>query len=149
MKIIDKIEGEQLKEKAPDFKVGDSVKVATRVREGEKERTQTFSGVVIARNGRGINATFTVRRISHGEGVERVFPLHSPFLESIKVESSAFVRRSKLYYLRDRKGNMTLRPAKTQFTSKAKKKRTVKKVATKKAARKKVAAKKAAARKKK
>jgi len=85
-----------------DFKVGDGVKVATKVREGDKERTQTFSGIVIQRKGGGIHATFTVRRISFGEGVERTFPVHSPNIEKIEVERVSQVMRARLFYLRDR-----------------------------------------------
>lgn len=109
MKIIEKIEKEQIKREAPQFKVGDSVKVAVRVREGEKERIQNFAGIVISREGSSINETFTVRRISYGEGVERRFPIHSPFIESVKVERPGKVRRAKLYYLRDRKGQLQVK----------------------------------------
>ena len=107
--IIEKIEGEQLKKGLPSFKVGDTVRVHTRIREGDKERIQIFSGIVIARKGYGISETFTVRRISYGEGVERVFPLHSPFIEKIEIERSGDVRRSKLYYLRKRIGKQAMR----------------------------------------
>jgi large subunit ribosomal protein L19 len=107
MQLIEKIEGEQIKKHVP-FRVGDSVKVHTRVREGEKERTQVFAGVVIAHKGRGLNETFTVRRISYGEGVERVFPLNSPRIEKIEVEREGQVRRAKLFYLRGRKGKEAL-----------------------------------------
>jgi large subunit ribosomal protein L19 len=107
MKLIEKIEGEQLKKHVP-FRVGDSVKVHTRVREGDKERTQIFAGVVIAHKGRGLNEMFTVRRISYGEGVERVFPLNSPRIEKIEIEREGQVRRSKLFYLRGRKGKEAL-----------------------------------------
>jgi len=111
MNIIEKIEQEQFKDQKVTFNVGDSVKVHTRVKEGEKERTQVFAGLVIARKGRGLNLHFTVRRISHGEGVERIFPLHSPAIEKITVESLGKVRRSKLYYLRHKKGTMSVKPA--------------------------------------
>lgn len=104
MKIIEKIEGEQLKTDRATFDVGDTVKVHTRVREGDKDRVQVFAGVVISRANRGINEKFTVRRISYGEGVERVFPVHSPRIAKIEVERTGKVRRSKLYYLRGRKG---------------------------------------------
>lgn len=104
MKIIQKIEGEQIKADRANFNVGDTVKVHTRVREGDKDRVQIFAGVVISRASRGVNEKFTVRRISYGEGVERVFPLHSPRIEKIEVERAGKVRRSKLYYLRGRKG---------------------------------------------
>lgn len=107
MKLIEKIEGEQIKKHVP-FNVGDSVKVHTRVREGDKERTQVFAGVVIAHKGRGLNENFTVRRISYGEGVERVFPVNSPRIEKIEVEREGKVRRAKLFYLRGRKGKEAL-----------------------------------------
>jgi large subunit ribosomal protein L19 len=102
--IIGAIEKEQQKADANTFKVGDTVRVHTRVVEGDKERIQIFSGVVIGRKGRGLNETFTVRRISYGEGVERVFPLHSPRIAKIEVEQEGRVRRARLNYLRTRKG---------------------------------------------
>ena len=102
--IIGAIEKEQQKGDANIFKVGDSVRVHTRVVEGDKERIQIFSGVVIGRKGRGMNETFTVRRISYGEGVERVFPAHSPRIAKIEVEQEGRVRRARLNYLRTRKG---------------------------------------------
>ena len=102
-RIIDIIEKEQQKDGAK-FKVGDSIHVHTRVVEGDKERIQVFSGIVIGRKGRGLNATFTVRRISYGEGVERVFPLNSPRIAKIEVETEGKARRAKLNYLRRRKG---------------------------------------------
>jgi large subunit ribosomal protein L19 len=102
--ILRNIESEQLKQNRTNFNVGDSVRVHTIVKEGDKERVQIFSGIVIARRGSLINETFTVRRISYGEGVERVFPVHSPRIAKIEVEQEGRVRRSKLYYLRDRKG---------------------------------------------
>jgi large subunit ribosomal protein L19 len=108
MSIIQKIEKEQLKAEITPFKVGDTVKVHTRVVEGDKERIQLFTGIVIARRGTGINAAFTVRRISYGEGVERVFPLHSPRIAKIEVERQGAVRRSKLNYLRNRKGKQAI-----------------------------------------
>jgi large subunit ribosomal protein L19 len=110
MKLIEKIESEQLKKKVTDFKVGDWVKVSTRVKEGDKERIQIYAGVVIGRKGRGINESFTVRRISYGEGVERVFPIHSPFIEKIVVETPGRARRAKLYHLRGLKGALTVKP---------------------------------------
>ena len=103
MKLIEKIEGEQIKKHVP-FRVGDSVKVHTRVKEGEKERTQIFAGIVIGHKGRGLNESFTVRRISYGEGVERVFPIHSPRVDKVEVERKGAVRRAKLTYLRKRLG---------------------------------------------
>ena len=102
--VIDTIEKEQLKSEAKAFSVGDSVRVHTRVVEGDKERIQIFSGVVIGRKGRGLNETFTVRRISYGEGVERVFPLHSPRIAKVEVEKQGRARRARLNYLRGRKG---------------------------------------------
>ena len=101
--IIDAIEKEQQKGDANMFKVGDTVRVHTRVVEGDKERIQIFSGVVIGRKGRGMNETFTVRRISYGEGVERVFPLHSTRIAKIEVEQEGRARRARLNYLRSRK----------------------------------------------
>ena len=102
--IIKEITAAQVKHNVAPFKVGDGVRVHTKVREGDKERVQVFAGVVIAHKGSGIHETFTVRRISYGEGVERVFPLHSPRVEKIEVERQGNVRRAKLYYLRDRVG---------------------------------------------
>ena len=101
--LLDKIESEQIRKRA-DFGVGDSVRVHTKVVEGDKERIQIFSGVVIGKRGHGVNETFTVRRISYGEGVERVFPLHSPRVDRIEVERKGHVRRAKLTYLRKRLG---------------------------------------------
>ncbi|MGF1678401.1 MAG: 50S ribosomal protein L19 [Candidatus Methylacidiphilales bacterium] len=132
MNIIEKIESEQIKKKAPDFKVGDSVKVSVRVREGEKERVQAFAGIVIARQGRGVNEAFTVRRISYGEGVERVFPLHSPFIEDIKVEKPGRVRRAKLYYLRGQKGAMSVKTDVNAIQKRKAEKATEKKTSNKK-----------------
>jgi large subunit ribosomal protein L19 len=108
MEIIRKIESEQIKADIAPFKVGDTVKVHTRVIEGDKERIQLFSGIVIGRRGTGLNSSFTVRRISYGEGVERVFPLHSPRIAKIEVERQGNVRRAKLNYLRDRKGKQAM-----------------------------------------
>ncbi len=102
--IIEKINQEQLKKEVATFNVGDSVKVHTRVVEGEKERIQLFAGIVIARKGYGINEAFTVRKISYGEGVERVFPLHSPKVAKIEVTKIGRVRRARLHYLRERQG---------------------------------------------
>ncbi len=103
-KIVEQVEQAYLKKEVPSFDVGDTVDVATRIIEGDKERIQVFSGTVIARKGRGINETFIVRRIVNNEGVERIFPLHSPFIASISVRRSGETRRAKLYYLRDRVG---------------------------------------------
>jgi large subunit ribosomal protein L19 len=117
MKAIEIIEKSQLKKEIPTFNVGDTVKVSTRVKEGEKERIQNYSGIVIGRKGTGINATFTVRRISYGEGVERVFPIHSPFIEKVTVEIKGKVRRASLGHLRKAKGMMEV---KTDERAKAK-----------------------------
>jgi large subunit ribosomal protein L19 len=106
--IIQTIEKEQFKPEVTAFKVGDSVRVHTRVVEGDKERIQIFTGICIARKGTGINASFTVRRIAYGEGVERVFPIHSPRVAKIEVEKSGLARRSKLNYLRTRKGKQAM-----------------------------------------
>ncbi len=106
--LLDKIESKYLRKDLPDFKPGDTVRVHVRVREGDKERIQVFAGTVIGRRGRGINETFTVRRISYGEGVERVFPLHSPMILKIEVERRGEVRRAKLTYLRKRIGRNAL-----------------------------------------
>lgn len=108
MNIIQKIQKEQLRADIAPFKVGDTVRVHTRVVEGDKERIQLFAGIVIGRRGTGLNSTFTVRRISYGEGVERVFPLHSPRIAKIEVERQGDVRRAKLNYLRDRKGKQAM-----------------------------------------
>ena len=102
--LLEKIESEQFRKDKAKFAVGDSVRVHTKVVEGDKERIQVFSGVVIGKRGRGLNETFTVRRISYGEGVERVFPLHSPRVDKIEVERQGSVRRAKLTYLRKRVG---------------------------------------------
>lgn len=97
-----------LKEEFPDVKPGDIVKVYQKIKEGDKERTQVFEGVVLARkHGKGINATFTVRKVSFGIGVERIFPLHSPVIEKIEIIKRGKVRRAKLYYLRETKGRKT------------------------------------------
>ena len=118
MNIIQKIENEQLKPEIAPFRVGDTVKVHTRVVEGDKERIQLFSGIVIGRRGSGLNAFFTVRRISYGEGVERMFPLNSPRIAKIEVERQGNVRRAKLNYLRSRKGKQAVTvKEKTQATS--------------------------------
>ena len=102
--LFDKIENEQFRKNVGTFNVGDSVKVHTKVVEGDKERIQIFSGVVLGIRGRGLNQTFTVRRISYGEGVERIFPMHSPRVDKIEVERKGAVRRAKLTYLRKRLG---------------------------------------------
>ena len=96
----------QEKKNVPDFNVGDTVKVSVKIIEGDKERSQIFEGVVIARRKKGIESTFTVRKISYGEGVEKIFPVHSPRIESVKVIKKGKVRRAKLFYLRDRSDKM-------------------------------------------
>ena len=103
-KILEQVEQNYLKQDAPQFTVGDTVDVHTRIVEGEKERIQIFSGTVIMKKGRGINETFTVRRIVNNEGVERIFPLHSPFISKVVVKRGGETRRAKLYYLRERVG---------------------------------------------
>ncbi len=102
--LLKKIQSEQFRKDDAKFNVGDSVKVHTKVVEGDKERIQIFSGVVMGKRGGGLNETFTVRRISYGEGVERIFPLHSPRVDKIEVEREGQVRRAKLTYLRKRVG---------------------------------------------
>src|SRR5688500_6134306 len=102
--LLEKVEESSLKQEPPKFAIGDTVDVHTRILEGNKERIQIFNGVVIARAGSGTRATFTVRRIVQGEGVERKFPLHSPRVAKVEVKRSGVVRRAKLYYLRDRVG---------------------------------------------
>ena len=103
-KIIEQIENEQLKSDVPEFGAGDTVVVQVRVREGNRERLQAYEGVVIARRNRGLNSAFTVRKISHGVGVESTFQTHSPQIESITVKRRGDVRKAKLYYLRERSG---------------------------------------------
>lgn len=102
--IIKDITASQVKTDIPPFKVGDGVRVHAKVREGDKERIQIFAGIVIARKGHGIHETFTVRRISYGEGVERVFPVNSPNIEKIEIERESEPMRARLYYLRNRTG---------------------------------------------
>lgn len=103
-KIIESIEQEQINKEIPDFAPGDTVLVQVRVKEGSRERLQAFEGIVIAKKNRGLNSSFTVRKISHGEGVERVFQTHSPTVNAIQVKRRGDVRRAKLYYLRGRTG---------------------------------------------
>ena len=107
--IIQEITSFQVKKDTPPFKVGDGVRVHTKVREGDKERIQIFSGIVIARKASGIHETFTVRRISYGEGVERVFPLNSPNIDKIEVERESEPMRARLYYLRNRTGKAAVK----------------------------------------
>ena len=107
MNTLDHIESAYLREDIPDFASGDTVRVNVRVIEGGRERVQAFEGVVIARNGGGARESFTVRKVSFGVGVERIFPLHAPIIQSIEVLRRGDVRRAKLYYLRDRVGKAT------------------------------------------
>jgi len=104
MNIIEKLNAAQLKKDIPNFKIGDVIKVYVKIVEGGKERAQVFSGTVIARSGSGINTAITVRRISFGEGVERVFQVHSPRIEKIEISRAGDVRRAKLYYIREKIG---------------------------------------------
>ena len=109
MNVIEQLEHEEAQRlttarAVPDFRAGDTLRVNVRIREGERERVQAYEGVCIARQGTGVNESFTVRKISFGEGVERLFPLLSPMIESIEVKRRGAVRRAKLYYLRDRRG---------------------------------------------
>ena len=102
--IIQELEAEQMEREVPEFGPGDTVVVSVKVTEGNRERLQAFEGVVIAKRSRGLNSSFTVRKVSHGEGVERVFQTYSPIVDSIKVKRRGDVRRAKLYYLRGRTG---------------------------------------------
>ena len=104
MTLIEKIDEEQMKKALPSFRAGDTVRVHVRIKEGDKERIQAFEGTVIRFRRGGINSTFTVRKISFGQGVERIFPLHSPVIDKIEVTREGRVRRAKLYYLRNLKG---------------------------------------------
>ena len=104
MDIVEQVSREQLRDSVPQFGPGDTLRVNVRVREGEKERIQVFEGICIARKGGGVSETFTVRKVSGGIGVERIFPVHSPSLESIEVVRRGRVRRAKLYYLRELRG---------------------------------------------
>jgi len=108
MNVIEQLEQEEIQRlsvrKTPEFRPGDTVRVNVKIKEGERERVQAYEGVCIARSGQGIHQNFTVRKISFGEGVERVFPLLSPMIDSIEVKRRGVVRRAKLYYLRDRRG---------------------------------------------
>ncbi len=104
MDALKTIAADSMKETAPEFNIGDTVRIQVKIREGSRERLQAFEGTVIAKKGSGISSTFTVRRVSYGVGVERVFPVHSPNVDSITVVRKGKVRRSKLYYLRNRVG---------------------------------------------
>lgn len=104
MDLVKEIEAEQLKEDVENFRIGDTVKVFFKIVEGENERVQVFEGLVIAKKNAGVQKTFTVRKISYGVGVERIFPIHSPRIEKVEVTRHGRIRRSKLYYIRDRVG---------------------------------------------
>ena len=118
MNVVDMIDKENMKKKIPQYQIGDLVDVHVKIVEGEKERIQKFNGIVIAKKGGGIGETFTVRRIVQGEGVERVFPIHSPSVVDVEVKKSHKVRRAKLYYLRDKSGKKAR--LKEKFTAKKK-----------------------------
>jgi large subunit ribosomal protein L19 len=125
MDIIKQLEAEQIarlsqNKTIPEFGPGDTVIVNVKVKEGDRARVQAYEGVVIARNGGGINESFTVRKISYGEGVERVFPIYGPLIDSIKVVRRGKVRRAKLYYLRDRRGKSARIAERTDLKAKAK-----------------------------
>ncbi len=116
--LLDAVESGSLKQDVPHFEVGDTVDVHCRIKEGDKERVQVFSGTVIARRGRGINETFTVRRVLGNEGVERIFPLHSPNVVDVKAIRSGKTRRAKLYFLRKRIGKaVRLAPRHSKHTT--------------------------------
>ncbi len=104
MDAMEMLTREQMRTDVPDFRAGDTVKVHVRIKEGDKERIQVFQGVVLRRRGGGLDATFTVRKVSYGVGVERVFPLHAPVIDRIEVVTRGRVRRSRIYYLRNRRG---------------------------------------------
>lgn len=116
--LVQQVEQDQLKAEVPAFAPGDTVTVQVKVVEGTRERLQAFQGVVIARRNRGLNSSFTVRKVSHGVGVERVFQTHSPQVDSIKVDRRGDVRRAKLYYLRDRSGKSARIKEKVRTTAK-------------------------------
>ncbi|MYL84283.1 50S ribosomal protein L19 [Desulfovibrio aerotolerans] len=115
MNVIEKIEREQLRMDLPVFRPGDTIKVHLRIIEGEKERIQVFQGAVLRLRKGGVNSTFTVRKVSDGVGVERVFPMHSPFIERVEVVSQGKVRRSRLYYLRALRGKAARIKTKTAW----------------------------------
>ena len=115
MDVVKAIEKEQMRFDLPYFKPGDTVKVYVKIREGDKERIQVFAGIVIARKGTGIHESFTVRRISYGEGVEKVFPVHSPNIAKIEIERESQVMRARLYYLRGRVGKRAVQVKEKRF----------------------------------
>ena len=149
MNIIEQLDAEQMKRlsetrKIPDFQPGDTVTVNVKVKEGERSRVQAYEGVCIARAGAGINESFTVRKISYGEGVERVFPIYSPIIDSLTVVRRGKVRRAKLYYLRDRRGKSARIAERVDTTAKKAAAKATPKAATPKAATPKAATPKAA-----
>ncbi len=117
--VIKEITAHQIKTDLPAFKVGDGVRVHTKVREGDKERTQIYAGIVIARKGSGIHESFTVRRISYGEGVERVFPVNSPNIEKVEIDRVSEPMKARLYYLRDRLGKAAVAVKVKRFDAEA------------------------------
>jgi large subunit ribosomal protein L19 len=120
MNVLEQIEQQQMKQNLPQIRPGDTVRVHVKIKEGDKERIQVFEGTVIRQRRGGSHATFTVRKISFGQGVERIFPLHSPMIDKLEVVRSAHVRRAKLYYLRKLKGKAArLRETRTDQTRKA------------------------------
>ena len=112
--LLEKISESSKKSKLPEFSIGDTVRVDVKIKEGDRERIQVFEGTVIAKKGSGISETFTVRKVSYGFGVERIFPVHSPNVQDVKIVRNGRVRRSKLYYLRDRVGKAAKVKAKVQ-----------------------------------
>ncbi|MDR3316746.1 MAG: 50S ribosomal protein L19 [Puniceicoccales bacterium] len=119
-KIKEALEGSVKEERLNSFKIGDGVRVHLRVREGDKERIQTFPGIVIARKGTGPTETFTVRRISFGQGVEKIFPIHSPTIEKIEVERHSVILRAKLYYMRKRIGKKAMQVKEKAYSGSSK-----------------------------
>ena len=122
-KLVEAVEAQYAKKKLPKIRIGDTVDVSVKIVEGEKTRTQVFTGTVIARRGSGINETVTVRRIVAGEGIERIFPLHSPSVIGVKAKRHGHARRAKLYFLRDRVGKKTRLREAQEFSPQAVKKR--------------------------
>jgi large subunit ribosomal protein L19 len=116
MSAVEKVSSAQLRKSVPAFRPGDTVRVHVRITEGDKSRVQSFEGVVIGRRGRSVQETFTVRKVSFGIGVERIFPLHSPSIENIELVRSGKVRRAKLYYLREKKGKKASRIKESERT---------------------------------
>ena len=118
MNILEKIQRENLKSSLPDFRIGDTVRVHTKIKEGDKERIQVFEGVVIKRKGHGCESSFAVRKVSYGVGVERIFPIHSPMIDKIEIATRGKVRRARLYYLRKLSGKKARIEGEEGFQSK-------------------------------